>query len=744
MSNTITAYFKGRVGVAEAVYQNDYGIVMAFDSIDLPAHFDCYFTVTGSDEAIPGVGADNIVAIPNAVLAKSGKVEIHIPLHAGSNDSEVEYVAYFKVIGRARPEDDGTPAQMTAIERALALLSQPITNIEEIVNEALAFTGETFEEMQEDLDEWKTDTEEGLETWKGGVESDFDNLDAQFQTAVSALTVDSEVQNIRVGDDNVTYTSAGEAVRTQFSNVKSDFGSCVNYGYTQSVRPPIEVGKIASGSDSSSNYYIRNTGYIESSVPFMVVRKVPSSMTIFKYRSDGTYVSALYFADNNDPTKLIDDVDGYKYRFTFTNSPQEDVRNLLDTYRNYIVVLKNESKALSDISARIDGLDSFRLSLSVDKTLMLKNAGSIKTNGTTDSSSYADSMSYSDLVNCYAGDSIKYNLRGYSQRLLIAFYDKSGAFISSPTVEGGAGYMTGEVTVPSGAVYFRISGLATESYYPYESVQYKPTPSVIADILNKIKNIDSIEKHYIESMKAINNTFLIPSKLKFAMHRGARNEAPENTIPAFTIAGQRGAWGIETDIYESTDGVFFCHHDSTVDRMTDGTGNIADMTAAQIEALTIDAGAHVEDYQNLKIPRLTAYLNVCKKYGCVPVIEIKTITNYDNLISLLASCGFIKSMAFLGSLGHVRNVRAHTDEVACMVLVNSETDLSDTFDQAKAIKNIGLAIESTNAELDSDFINSAHEVGMIVDIWTIDASAVAEEWMERGADIITSNSLASL
>lgn len=54
------------------------------------------------------------------------------------------------------------------------------------------------------------------------VESDFDNLNAQFQTAVSAVTTDTEVTNIRVGDDNVTYTTAGEAVRKQFSDVKSE------------------------------------------------------------------------------------------------------------------------------------------------------------------------------------------------------------------------------------------------------------------------------------------------------------------------------------------------------------------------------------------------------------------------------------------------------------------------------------------------------------------------------------------
>ena len=245
MSNTITAYFKGRVGVAESVYQNDYGIVMAFDSIDLPAHFDCYFSRLNQEEALPGLGADNRVTIPNSILANPGNVTIHIPLHTGEDDSEVEYVIYFKVIGRARPIDDGTPAQMTAIERALALLSQPITNIEEIVNEALSFTGDTFDEMkaelQEDFDNYTETLEGDLATWKGGVESDIDDvehdftvLQNQFDTAVAAVSTDTEVTDIRVGADGVTDTTAGASVRRQFNDVKSalNFRVCENTNVT--------------------------------------------------------------------------------------------------------------------------------------------------------------------------------------------------------------------------------------------------------------------------------------------------------------------------------------------------------------------------------------------------------------------------------------------------------------------------------------------------------------------------------
>lgn len=215
MSNTITAFFKGRTGVAEAVYQNDYGIIMNFDSIELPAHFDCYFSVIGEDEAIPGVGADRQVVIPNACLAKAGNVTLHIPLHTGANDSEVEYVVYFKVIGRARPADDGTPVQMSAIERALALLQNPIGNIEQIVNEALAFTGPTLKALQAADVSIRAEMQQADSVLNA-------RMDGFTHLAEGSTTGDAELIDGRVGADGVTYGNIGTANRTQFTNLKSN------------------------------------------------------------------------------------------------------------------------------------------------------------------------------------------------------------------------------------------------------------------------------------------------------------------------------------------------------------------------------------------------------------------------------------------------------------------------------------------------------------------------------------------
>ena len=205
MSNTITAFFKGRVGVAEAVYQNDYGIVMILDSIELPAHFDCYFSTLEQDEAIPGIGVGNRVAIPNDCLTRAGNVTLHIPLHTGANDSEVEYIVYFKVIKRARPVDDGTPVQMSAIERALALLQDPIGNIEDIVNEALSFTGETFDEMKADLNTFKDGIDERQDLVEAQVANLATNVKANTVTTLWEGTLDTKGQSVTLSEDISNY-----------------------------------------------------------------------------------------------------------------------------------------------------------------------------------------------------------------------------------------------------------------------------------------------------------------------------------------------------------------------------------------------------------------------------------------------------------------------------------------------------------------------------------------------------------
>lgn len=65
-------------------------------------------------------------------------------------------------------------------------------------------------------------------------------------------------------------------------------------------------------------------------------------------------------------------------------------------------------------------------------------------------------------------------------------------------------------------------------------------------------------------------------------HRGSGGEFPEHTLAAYTSALAAGAEAIEVSVHLTADGVLVCFHDTTLDRMTDHTGPIADWTYAAL------------------------------------------------------------------------------------------------------------------------------------------------------------------
>jgi glycerophosphoryl diester phosphodiesterase len=79
----------------------------------------------------------------------------------------------------------------------------------------------------------------------------------------------------------------------------------------------------------------------------------------------------------------------------------------------------------------------------------------------------------------------------------------------------------------------------------------------------------------------------LPRPLLFA-HRGASLHAPENTLEAFELGVLQGANVLELDVHMTRDGEVVVMHDATVDRTTNGTGLVRDMTWAQLSEL--DAG----------------------------------------------------------------------------------------------------------------------------------------------------------
>lgn len=92
-------------------------------------------------------------------------------------------------------------------------------------------------------------------------------------------------------------------------------------------------------------------------------------------------------------------------------------------------------------------------------------------------------------------------------------------------------------------------------------------------------------------------------------HRGDNHEAPENTVPAFSLALEKGAAQIEFDVRTTRDEQLVVIHDPTVDRTTNGTGAVSDLTFDEIRSL--DAGAWKgEAFVGVQIPTLDEVLSL--------------------------------------------------------------------------------------------------------------------------------------
>lgn len=107
-------------------------------------------------------------------------------------------------------------------------------------------------------------------------------------------------------------------------------------------------------------------------------------------------------------------------------------------------------------------------------------------------------------------------------------------------------------------------------------------------------------------------------------HRGDLANAPENTIPSFSQAIQKGADGVELDAKLTLDGHIIVIHDATVDRTTDGKGKVASFTLEAIRKL--DAGSWFDaKFATTKVPLLE---EVFETVGRERLINIE-LTNYS-------------------------------------------------------------------------------------------------------------------
>ncbi|WP_087973785.1 glycerophosphodiester phosphodiesterase [Oceanobacillus rekensis] len=134
-------------------------------------------------------------------------------------------------------------------------------------------------------------------------------------------------------------------------------------------------------------------------------------------------------------------------------------------------------------------------------------------------------------------------------------------------------------------------------------------------------------------------------------HRGSMGDYPENTLLGFHEAIRQGVDGIELDVHMTKDGEIVVIHDETLDRTTDGTGFIKDLTLNEIKQYSAGGNKyeHFSKFDSAswsveQVPTLKEVLELLKPYNIELNIELKTyVFNYEGIeekiLSLVESYG---------------------------------------------------------------------------------------------------------
>lgn len=217
---------------------------------------------------------------------------------------------------------------------------------------------------------------------------------------------------------------------------------------------------------------------------------------------------------------------------------------------------------------------------------------------------------------------------------------------------------------------------------------------------------------------------------QFVAHQGAISSAPGNSEPAYNIAGQTGYKIIECDVRKTSDGILITSHDDDISLWTDGVGHISSMTYAELMNYNITKGAHASRYPNTKYCMFTKYLQICKSFGILPLIEDKIadpITIADTAFSIIG-----ERFAYMGTLPDCIKVRNKYPNCATIFLAYEFSD--SVLNQCVAANITGLHV--SNESITDTLVKRVHEKGMIIGCCNTNDKDVIKNMRQTNVDFI--------
>jgi len=225
-----------------------------------------------------------------------------------------------------------------------------------------------------------------------------------------------------------------------------------------------------------------------------------------------------------------------------------------------------------------------------------------------------------------------------------------------------------------------------------------------------------------------------------AGHRGDRASAPENTMAAFEAAFASDLEFVETDVQLTADGVPVLMHDDTVDRTTNGTGAVAELTLAELRAL--DAGSwYAPEFAGTRVPLFEEFVAALAGSRKKALVELKGYWSPEGIRTVLDAIylrGVQNRVVFgsfnLTTIAHL----AHTAPAIPRVIIKRDLP-EDPVSLVRYYDAIAVLTTATSLENDPQAVERMHAAGYGVLVYTLNSEKRWSEALAYGVDGIVTD-----
>lgn len=299
--------------------------------------------------------------------------------------------------------------------------------------------------------------------------------------------------------------------------------------------------------------------------------------------------------------------------------------------------------------------------------------------------------------------------------------------------------------VPAGTHVTGTLGEATpdspDGYATAASVSALST-SVNADITQVRGSVTSLDSRVtaLENAEPVNTSSSIDYNATIIAHRGFGGLLPENTMYAFRNARRYGADVLECDVAVTSDGGHVIMHDETVDRTTNGTGIITQLTTSYVRSL--DAAKLYPKFAGEQVPLFSEVLQYCRDFK-MPVhaefTHVRTVADVDGIVQAAIDANALTYVSFDAfDFARIARARAYNSTVKLGWLRASGVTPTDTeLDNLAALGNATLLVDSGVAT--TELIQKCTSRGIGFAIYTVDKIPQVVNYRKLGVTQILSN-----